>query len=299
MQTVLVIEDDPVTREIYLECLESEGFTAIGAENGAIGVHKLRQLLPDIVVCDIMMPEMDGYGMLSTLHSDPDTAVIPVIFLSAKSSKEDLHKGMKLGVDAYLTKPCTAEELLGAVCTCLNKRSMLERCYKAKWHTTQPSVNQITPTCGVESVPADCISATTSSLHSVTEDMAAKAVAVEVIFPNLCPRLTKVFDFLEANYHQPISLENIAQAAGYSPAYLTNLVAKKTGRTVYSWLIERRMVAARTLLLETDQSVEAIARSVGYLNLCNFFRQFRQHTGMTPKAWRQQQGTASPQKETL
>lgn len=260
MQAVLVVEDDLDTRDLYLECLEAEGFTAIGAENGQIGVNKARQMLPDVVVCDIMMPDLDGYGVLADLHRDPTTAGIPVIFLSAKFSKADLRQGMELGVDDYLTKPCTAEELLGAIASCLKKRAMLERYYTDRLKPAQ--------------------------LPSRQPEQPAGIAASEPFFPHLCPRLTKVFEFLEVNYHQPISLEIIAQAVGYSPAYLTNLVRKKTGRSVYSWVIERRMMAARTLLSETDQSIEMIARAVGYLNLCNFFRQFRQHAGMTPKAWR-------------
>jgi AraC-like DNA-binding protein/PAS domain-containing protein len=110
----------------------------------------------------------------------------------------------------------------------------------------------------------------------------------ESIFPPV-PQLSQVFDFIEANYQKPISLSDVAQAVGYSPAYLTNLVRHQTGKTINLWIIERRLAAARSLLLETDQSVEQIAHRVGYFHVGHFFRQFRQHHRTTPNAWRKAQ----------
>jgi AraC-like DNA-binding protein len=98
-----------------------------------------------------------------------------------------------------------------------------------------------------------------------------------------------VFHFIEANYHRSITLSDVAQAAGYSPAYLTSLIGRQTGQTVQRWIIDRRMAAARALLLETDQSVEQIAAQVGYHNSVHFFRQFRQIHGDTPNGWRSAQ----------
>ena len=102
------------------------------------------------------------------------------------------------------------------------------------------------------------------------------------------PRLSQVFQFIEANYHQPITLDDVAQAVGYSPAYLTDLMRRQTGQPVYQWIVERRMAVACSLLLETDQSVEKIAQSVGYRYTGCFFRQFRQSFGTTPKVWRKE-----------
>lgn len=105
------------------------------------------------------------------------------------------------------------------------------------------------------------------------------------IFPSV-PQLREVFDFIEANYHQPITLSDVAQAVGYSPAYLTDLVRRQTGQTVNRWIVERRIKAACSLLVDTEQSVEQIATAVGYQNLGHFFRQFRQYQGQTPCSWR-------------
>ncbi|MBD2299694.1 helix-turn-helix domain-containing protein [Nostoc sp. FACHB-87] len=109
--------------------------------------------------------------------------------------------------------------------------------------------------------------------------------------------LNQVFNFIEGNYHQPISLCDVATAVGYCPAYLTNLVRRHTGKTVNHWIVERRMLAARNLLKESDLSVSQIAEAVGYQHEGHFFRQFRQNHKTTPQAWRKSQficnGTSS------
>ncbi|PHM09708.1 hypothetical protein CK516_12985 [Nostoc sp. 'Peltigera malacea cyanobiont' DB3992] len=96
---------------------------------------------------------------------------------------------------------------------------------------------------------------------------------------------------MEANYHQPISLQDVAVEVGYCAAYLTRLVHRQTGQTVNHWIIERRMAAARSLLLESDMCVNQIAELVGYQHEGHFFRQFRQYHQTTPQAWRKAQRT--------
>ncbi len=115
MKKILVIEDEAQSRDIYLESLEEEGFDVIGAENGRVGVQRAQEQLPDLVLCDIMMPELDGYGVLTTLRKNPGTSTIPVIFVTAKTTEAERRYGMELGADDYLTKPCTAEDLLRAI----------------------------------------------------------------------------------------------------------------------------------------------------------------------------------------
>lgn len=112
-----------------------------------------------------------------------------------------------------------------------------------------------------------------------------KSPGFQSIFP-ACSQLSKVFQFIEDNYHQPINLCDVALAVGYSPGYLTSLVKRQTRRTVHCWIVERRMVEARYLLLETDELVNQIATKVGYQDTGYFIRQFRQLHNMSPKAWR-------------
>lgn len=112
MTKILVIEDEATVRENILELLDAEGFDAIAAENGRIGLARAQQHLPDLILCDIRMPELDGYGVLTALRSESKTAEIPFIFLSAKAAKTDLTVGMDLGANAYIIKPFTLMELL-------------------------------------------------------------------------------------------------------------------------------------------------------------------------------------------
>lgn len=112
---VLVIEDNFDMRDNIAEILELANYDVTTAENGKIGVAKAQEIIPDIIICDIMMPELDGYGVLYLLSKNPQTSRIPFIFLSAKADKEDLRKGMNLGADDYLTKPFEEMDLLNAI----------------------------------------------------------------------------------------------------------------------------------------------------------------------------------------
>ena len=102
---VLIIEDNTDIRENIVEILELADFTVLQANNGKIGVDLALKNKPDIILCDIMMPDLDGYGVLYMLNKNPETATIPFIFLTAKAERVDLRKGMEMGADDYLTKP--------------------------------------------------------------------------------------------------------------------------------------------------------------------------------------------------
>jgi DNA-binding NarL/FixJ family response regulator len=115
MKKILVIEDEPRTRANLKTILEMEGYAVTAAENGRAGCERARQDRPDLIVCDVMMPEMNGHGVLQALRSDPATAGIPFIFLTAKGEKGEVRAGMDLGADDYLTKPASATDLLSAV----------------------------------------------------------------------------------------------------------------------------------------------------------------------------------------
>ncbi|RAV29050.1 response regulator [Sinomicrobium soli] len=126
MKKILLIEDDPVLRETTAELLELSGYEMLTAPNGKQGVALAVEQLPDIIVCDIMMPELDGYGVLETLSANKDTRKIPFIFLSAKTERKEVRRGMDLGADDYLTKPFEEEELISAIESRMAKVSLLE-----------------------------------------------------------------------------------------------------------------------------------------------------------------------------
>lgn len=112
---ILVIEDQPQMRQNLALMLQLNGFTVATAENGRLGVAAAVSEGPDLILCDVMMPELDGHGVLKALREDPETAGIPFMFLTAKGEKRDQREGMNLGADDYLTKPITEAELVAAV----------------------------------------------------------------------------------------------------------------------------------------------------------------------------------------
>lgn len=127
MAKILVIEDEESIRENILDLLEAENFEGIGAINGQVGIKLANEQIPDLILCDMMMPEVDGHGVLKALRSEPLTATIPFIFLTAKADKSDIRTGMELGADDYITKPCTPQELLKAIAIRLEKQKTISR----------------------------------------------------------------------------------------------------------------------------------------------------------------------------
>ncbi|MCC7232035.1 MAG: response regulator [Bacteroidia bacterium] len=127
MKKILLIEDNAEMRENTAEILELANYQVATAENGRLGVIKAGQDKPDLVICDIMMPDLDGYGVLYLLGKNPATADIPFIFLTAKAEKSDVRKGMSMGADDYLTKPFEEMELLNAVEARLRKNEMFRK----------------------------------------------------------------------------------------------------------------------------------------------------------------------------
>lgn len=127
MTRILVIEDEAELLEEVLEWLQLEGYETAGAPNGKRGVELAREYLPDIILSDIMMPEMNGHRVLLTLRTYPPTALIPFIFLTARADRLDIRAGMELGADDYMTKPFTRSELLRAIETRLKRRAVLKR----------------------------------------------------------------------------------------------------------------------------------------------------------------------------
>lgn len=115
MKKILVIEDEPEMRRNLLTILKLEKFQPVGAENGRAGLAAVQRDKPDLILCDVMMPELDGHGVLDALRQDKATAAIPFIFLTAKGEKDDLRNGMNLGADDYLTKPVARLDLLEAI----------------------------------------------------------------------------------------------------------------------------------------------------------------------------------------
>ncbi len=139
---ILVIEDNQQVRDNIMEILENEGFEMHQAENGIIGIEISKKIQPDLILCDIMMPDMDGYGVLIHLRKNVLTSTIPFIFLTAKDTREDLRKGMQLGADDYISKPFTIDELLNAVNIRINRIKEFKK-------KSEEKLNELTENLGV------------------------------------------------------------------------------------------------------------------------------------------------------
>ena len=138
MKSVLVIDDNADIRDNTAEILELAGYKTFTAENGKKGVEVALREKPDVIVCDIMMPELDGYGVLHLLRKNADTEHIPFVFLTAKTERSDFRKGMEMGADDYITKPFEDIELLNAIEIRLKKAAILSN----KYSPSQEGINE-------------------------------------------------------------------------------------------------------------------------------------------------------------
>lgn len=207
---------------------------------------------------EIMVTKLEDCDLLNTLYRDIFIAIILLIAVIINVTRTETYIGMDLEADDHVLKSCILKELMAAIAARLEKHTVL-------WQDLFKDFTQR----DLEPPPTYIASMTTqqSRFQSV-------------------PLLKKVFDFIEANYNRLITLNDVAEAVGYSPAYLTNLVRQQTGQSLYRWITSRRMAQACFLLLETDQTVNQIATSLSYQSLASFRRQFRQSYGKNPQMWR-------------
>lgn len=136
---ILVIEDEPEMRRNLVTILRLEKFTPLAAENGRVGLDLARREKPDLILCDIMMPELDGLAVVQALRTDPEMSAVPFIFLTAKGEKADQRCGMNRGADDYLTKPVSKADLLAAI------RSRLQRAEQQGRREFKPDFSSFAP----------------------------------------------------------------------------------------------------------------------------------------------------------
>lgn len=140
MATILIIEDEPAILDTIIDTLEAENYETYGASNGLKGLEMARHHLPDLILCDIMMPVKDGIQVLKELRQDALISTIPFIFLTARSERKDLRQGMELGADDYISKPFTAHELLSAVAARLNKQQDVAEHYEKSMNELRENI---------------------------------------------------------------------------------------------------------------------------------------------------------------
>ena len=145
MTKILVVEDDTHIRESIVDALEFLEYDIAEAKNGVEGIAKAKSFMPDLILCDVMMPEKDGYAVLLDLSEDPATSDIPFVFLTAKATREDIRKGMTLGADDYLTKPFTSQELIQTIEARLERIERMTRPQVAELDSLRDYINLTLP----------------------------------------------------------------------------------------------------------------------------------------------------------
>jgi two-component system, OmpR family, alkaline phosphatase synthesis response regulator PhoP len=171
MAKILIIEDETQIRNNLKQILELSDYKVLTAANGRIGIETAKNQLPDLILCDIMLPELDGYGVLSSLREDKATALIPVIFLTAKAERLEQRLGMELGADDYLTKPFDTSELLQAIATRLERREALNRQYTEQIEHNKTLEKEVQSTQQKLEKSLKVSSLQTDLLTKITEDL--------------------------------------------------------------------------------------------------------------------------------
>ncbi|MEM9540937.1 MAG: response regulator [Cyanobacteria bacterium P01_E01_bin.42] len=167
--TILIVEDEYSILKTTEEILRLQGYRVIVADNGESGLRLAQEKIPDLILCDIMMPQLNGYEVLQALQADRATQMIPIIFLTAKADRPDIRRGMELGADDYLTKPFDIQELLGAVTSRLKRKNQYR-------HQIQEERDKIKELEKLTKVTRDKI-AQSQKLADIKEDLLDKIVA--------------------------------------------------------------------------------------------------------------------------
>lgn len=145
MAKIVVIEDADDVRTNLVELLEAEEHEVFAGHNGLVGLELVRQQLPDLILCDVLMPELDGHGVLAALRKESRTAAIPFIFLTARADRRDIRDGMVLGADDYLTKPYTRSDVLQAIATRLSRQATTTDIFEKKMEELRHSMAHMLP----------------------------------------------------------------------------------------------------------------------------------------------------------
>lgn len=145
MPKILVVEDEKDIRDLIEQVLVMEGYEVITAVNGKVGIEQAKNLLPDLIICDVNMPEVDGFGVIESLRNNKSTSTIPFIFLTARAEKKDIREGMNLGADDYLNKPFTIDELKQAIETRLARTKVINDAAQAKLEELRSSISMSLP----------------------------------------------------------------------------------------------------------------------------------------------------------
>lgn len=232
-KTILVIEDDPLIQEVIQDVLALEGYRTLAADNGAVGVKLALAHQPNLILCDVAMPEMDGYEVLTTLQRQQTTHAIPFIFLTARTAQADLRRGMNLGADDYLAKPCTADELIASISSRLEKQAALKKQSEERLNHLRDNIAKslphelYTPLNGIlglaEVLVQEAETIERSEIKEFAESIHTSALRLHHLMQNFL-----LYTKLELLAHNPDQVQFLQAQATPNPNQIITTVAAQT-----------------------------------------------------------------------
>ncbi len=251
--TILIVDDNPHNLSVAVDSLSEIGATVIIARSGQSGLKRARYAEPDLILLDILMPEMDGFEVCQQLKQDRKTSAIPVIFMTALSDTANKVKGLRAGGIDYVTKPFNVEELLARVTNHLNTQKTIQAFQNR---------NQV--------------------LQKLVPDGS-------FMQPSALPQsnLQRAMRYIQMHLGENITLEAIASELGMSQFYFCRWFKQSVGTSPYQYVLQRRVERAKALLQRRELSPAAVALECGFNSQSHLIHHFKKQVGMTPKQYQE------------
>ena len=263
-KTVLVVDDHPDLRA-YVRLHLQERYRVVEAADGAGGLAKARQIVPDLVVSDVMMPEMDGFELTRNLKTDPELDWLPVVLLTARAQAEAKLEGLGIGADDYLTKPFDVRELLIRIDNLIAQRQRLRQRFRAEGasavHAALPEAERDLPFAPIPEAPP-----------REDED--------EAFLVRVAAAIDERIDDEDQN------ADGVARDVAVSRSQLYQRLKDLTGKTPARLILDRRVERGAALLKSDAGNVSEVAYAVGFKSVAHFSRSFKERYGQTPTAFR-------------
>lgn len=247
---LLLIEDNNEIRENTAEILTLAGYSVDTAENGKIGIALATQRKPDMIICDVMMPVLDGYGVLHLVNKNPELATVPFVFLTAKAERSDFRKGMEMGADDYITKPFSDFELLNAV----ERRLLKSDLYKKEYHSNVEGISEMISDFGdVDALESLAKNGSTINFSKKQEIYSEGVYPVKLFY--IEKGKVKTYKINEEGKELTLGLYNEGDFFGYT-ALLENTVYKENAKTLEEAEISTIPKEAFDKLIQTNSRVQ-------------------------------------------
>ncbi|PWJ44600.1 hybrid sensor histidine kinase/response regulator transcription factor [Sediminitomix flava] len=262
----LVVDDNSEVRNFVRSLLEPD-FKVVTAENGLVGLEKAQENIPDVIISDVMMPEMDGFEFCEKVKSDPKTDHIPVILLTALASEDNRLKGLMHGADSYIPKPLNSNHLMIRVNKLIERSSKLQKKFNA-----------------IQSNPKSEIPSTKN--NEPTVEMVGETKETKLTVDQLPPMLQKAIAVIEANVSEPEwGVDEFCDEMNLSRMQLYRKLKATTGLSANALIRKIKLKRSAELLLEGELNIKQVTYEVGFADLKYFRKCFKEEFGVTPSEY--------------